>query len=397
MRLAVVATALLGFVTTTVATAADLDDVSPRVLVFARDGKLIKANGRGKGETAIATLPPNRTVRALRVDSLGKILLADIGGTWAWMPLDRASSSSSASLTDLPCESGPAQLSLDGSYVLCRGKTGSIVVNFRTGKITPIDVPTAGARLTGTGAKLRIVWADAKGVWSAIPPQKLKPQKVAPQPALRGFMASPDGTHALGVYMGEVFDGPKRKKPDEVLMVFALDGTAAQRRSVANGVPVEWSHDSQWALVQDGSSACITRAAGGQYKCWRGFTAQSITSDGKYALLLGSRRSEETKTKTSKKSKKSKKGKSRKSDRGDKRSKGNKKKSPPAEEQLAESTEAAEGDEHGDEPVAVDEVPIAPPTGPLSLYRGQLDGPYTTAPQLVARDVDGAAVWIPLP
>jgi hypothetical protein len=369
--------------TSTVVQAADLDDVSPRTLVFARGGKLIKTNGRGKGETEIATLPPKRTVRALRVDSRGKILLADIGGTWAWMPLD----GSVASLTDLPCESGPAQLSLDGTYVLCRGKTGSIVVNFKSGKVTPIDVPTAGARLTGTGVDLRIVWTDAQGVWSAIPPMKLKPAKVAPQPPLRGFMASPDGTHALGVYTGEVFDGPKKKKPGDVLMVFALDGTAALRRSVADGVPVEWSHDSHWALLQDGSSACITRAAGGQYKCWRGFTAQSITSDGKYALLLGNRERAKSEEKSSKKSK-SKKGKNDKRD---------KKKSPPADEQVAESTEAAEGDEHGDEPVAVDEVPIAPPTGPLSLYRGQLDGPYTTAPQLVARDVDGAAVWIPSP
>jgi hypothetical protein len=381
MRLAVAAAML--FMTTTVVQAADHDDVSPRTLVFARGGKLIKTNGRGKGETEIATLPPKRTVRALRVDSRGKILLADIGGTWAWMPLD----GSVASLTDLPCESGPAQLSLDGTYVLSRGKTGSIVVNFKSGKVTPIDVPTAGARLTGTGVDLRIVWTDAQGVWSAIPPMKLKPAKVAPQPPLRGFMASPDGTHALGVYTGEVFDGPKKKKPGDVLMVFALDGTAALRRSVADGVPVEWSHDSQWALLQDGSSACITRAAGGQYKCWRGFTAQSITSDGKYALLLGNRERAKSEEKSSKKSK-SKKGKSDKRD---------KKKSPPADEQVAESTEAAEGDEHGDEPVAVDEVPIAPPTGPLSLYRGQLDGPYTTAPQLVARDVDGAAVWIPSP
>jgi hypothetical protein len=220
-----------------------------------------------------------------------------------------------------------------------------------------------------------------------VPQQKLKPAKVAPTAPLRGFMASPDGTHALGVYPGEVFDGPKKKKPGEVLMVFALDGTAAQRRSVAGGVPVEWSHDSRWALVQDGSSACITLTAGGQYKCWRGFTAQSITADGKYALLLGNRKTEEKKAKKSK-SKKDKAG----------------KKKPPADDQPAESAEAAEGDEgnengdkHGDEPVALDEVPVAPPTGPLALYRGQLDGPYTTAPQLVARAVDGAAVWIPSP
>lgn len=378
MRLAVVAAmAFSGLVTSTVGRAADLDDVSPRSLVFVRGHKLIKTNGRGKGETELATLPAKRTVRALRVDSLGKVLLADIGGTWAWMPLD----GSVASLTDLPCESGPAQLSVDGAYVLCRGKAGSIVVNFKSGKVTPIDVPTAGARLIGTGSELRIVWADAQGVWTAVPPQNAKPIKVAPQPPVRGLLASPDGTHALGIYATEVFEGRNKKKPGEALMVFALDGTGAPRRSVANGIPVEWSHDSRWTLVQDGSSACITLVVGGQYKCWRGYTAQSITSDGKYALLLGNRERSRSEDKKSKKSKK------------DKRDK--KRKAPPVDEQVAESTEAAEGDEHGDEPVAIDEIPVAPPTGPLSLYRGELDGPYTKTPQLVARDVDGAAVWIP--
>jgi hypothetical protein len=323
-------------------------------------------------------------VRALRVDSTGRVLLADVGGTWAWMPLD----GSAQTLTDLPCEAGPAQLSVDGTYVLCRSKSASLVVNLKSGKLTPIDVPAAGARLTGTGAELRLVWIDNQGVWNAIPPQKKQPKKVAPTAPLRGFLASPDGTHALGVYADELYDSPRHKKPGEVLEIFALDGVGAQRKSVQNGIPVEWSHDSKWALVQDGSSACITLAAGGQYKCWRGYTAQSVTSDGKYVLMLGNRdrgrSSDEKKDKKDKKSKKGKKG--RKSEKAETK--------PPPDEQVAEGEEA-EGDEHGDEPVVEDEVPVAPPSGPLSLYRGELNGPYTNSPQLVARDVEGAAVWIP--
>ncbi len=368
-----------------VAHAGEPDDIAPRSLVFVRGGKLIKSDGRGRNETTIATLPDKRTVRALRVDSTGRVLLADVGGTWAWMPLD----GSTQALTDLPCEAGPAQLSVDGTYVLCRSKAASLVVNLRSGKLTPIDVPAAGARLTGSGADLRLVWTDAQGVWSAIPPQKRSPKKVAPTAPLRGFLASPDGTHALGVYAGEVYDTPRHKKPGEVLKIFALDGIGAQRKSVQNGIPVEWSHDSKWALVQDGSSTCITLAAGGQYKCWRGYTAQWVTSDGKYVLMLGNReraRSDD-KSKKNKKDKKGKKG---------KRSKAEKKRAPPPDEQLPAGAEA-EGDEHGDEPVVEDEVPVAPPSGPLSLYRGELNGPYTNAPQLVARDVEGAAVWIPSP
>jgi hypothetical protein len=43
----------------------------------------------------------------------------------------------------------------------------------------------------------------------------------------------------------------------------------------------------------------------------------------------------------------------------------------------------------------VDDVAVPPPTGPLSLYRAKLDGPYTEAPTLLIQLVDGAAVWIP--
>jgi hypothetical protein len=45
--------------------------------------------------------------------------------------------------------------------------------------------------------------------------------------------------------------------------------------------------------------------------------------------------------------------------------------------------------------VAVDDVAVPPPTGPLSLYRAQLDGPYTETPALLVKLVGGAAVWVP--
>jgi hypothetical protein len=150
-------------------------------------------------------------------------------------------------------------------------------------------------------------------------------------------------------------------------MVFALDGAGARRKAIQNGVPVEWSHDSKWVLLQDGASACMMLAAGGQYKCWRGYTAASIAPDGKYALLLGNRAA----------SKPDKKKKDKKA-----------KKKPPTEDVAAEDAE------HGAE-VPIDDVAVAPPTGPLALYRATIEGAFTTSPALVTRDVDGAAAWIP--
>ena len=109
-----------------------------------------------------------------------------------------------------------------------------------------------------------------------------KATKVAPEAPLRGFLPSPDGARALGVYADEVYVDAHHKKPAEVLMGFALDGEGARRKAIKNGVPVEWSHDAQWVLVQDGASACIMHASGGEYKCWKGYTAASISPDGKF-------------------------------------------------------------------------------------------------------------------
>lgn len=374
-------------VATLAGSAAAEDDFANTTVVFVRGTSLIKSDGKGRNETEIAKLPSQQPVRALRTDALGKILLADLGGSWWTMPLD----GSKSSLTELPCDAGPAQLSEDGRYVFCRHKeSGSLVVNLVTGKLTRLPVPTLGARLLGTSGNTRmLVWADKGAIWTALAPRLTRPKQIAKEAPLRSLSPSPDGKHALGVYADQVFENARRKKPGEVLEVFALDGIAARRKSIQNGVPIEWSHDSQWVLVQDGSSACIMRAIGGQYKCWRGFTAVSIAPDGRYALVLGNRAAEK------KADKKSDKKRDKKADKKS-RKKGKKAREPDEDEDQDEggSGEAAEGDE-GDGALPTDDVAVAPPSGQLSLYRAQLDGAYTTSPALIARDVDGAAVWVP--
>ena len=132
------------------------------------------------------------------------------------------------------------------------------------------------------------MWATTDGVWSAPPgaPKQAKKSHASSAP-LRSFLPSPDGAWAVGVYADEVYTDAHHKKPAEILMGFALDGEGARRKAIKNGVPLEWSHDSQWVLVQDGASACLMRAIGGQYKCWKGYTAASISPDGKWGLVLG--------------------------------------------------------------------------------------------------------------
>jgi hypothetical protein len=348
------------------AAAAD-DDFTNTAVIYVRGTSLIKADGKGRNETEIATLAAQGSVRALRTDALGKILLADVDGTWWWMPLD----GSTKTLAQLPCEPGPAQISEDGRYVFCRKGQGSLVVNLVTGKLTTLAVPTLGARLLGdSGNQRKLVWADNGALWTSIAPMLDKPTVAAKEAPLRNLLISPDGTRALGVYASEVYKSAKVKQPGEVLMIYALDGEGARRKVIQNGVPVEWSHDSKWVLLQDGNRACIMLAAGGQYKCWRGFTAVSISPDGRYALILGNRST------------------------GDDKKKDKKKKSKKADDD--ENPEAGDG-EHGEAELPTDDIPVPPPTGPRSLYRAQVEGAMTKSPALIGRVVDGAAVWLPTP
>ncbi len=310
------------------AAAPDTSELDHATVIFQRGAALVRSDTRGKAELELATLPAGTHVRALYSDARGTALLVDLGGTWAWMPLD----GKAQTLAPLPCADAPAQLEEAGTCVLCRAKaaTGSILVNLATGKSLAVDV--TGGRIAGSGAQRKLIWSDASGIWSAPPAELKRKTQLAPQPPLRAFLPSFDGTRAFGVYSDFVYEG-KKKQPSEMLMGFALDGQAARRKGLPTALPLQWSHDNQYVLMQDGNAACLVRAMGGQYKCWKGYIAVSVAPDGSYALVLGQREGK------------------------------------PATGAL--------------------------PSGPLALYRAKLAGPYDETPALVTKLVDGAAVWIP--
>jgi len=410
-RAARIAVAVLcASVTTTGAAWAD-DELDGASVIFARGSSLYRIDASGKSEAEIAQLPAKVTVRALRSDAGGTVLLADLAGTWAWMPLDGRA----RSLIQLPCADGPAQLAEDGASVLCRSPgaanqsiivelaRGNTISQRAAGKPMALDVPAASARIIGAGAERTLVWADAGGVWTALQTDPRRKTNVAPDAPLRGFLPSPDGERAVGVYADQVYADVRHTQPAEVLMTLQLDGQGARRKAIRAGVAVEWSHDSQWILVQDGASACIMRAIGGQYKCWKGFTAASLSSDGRWGLVLGNR--DGSKKQAAVKPAKPKPGKAKTS---------------PARRATALRNRAAtaSGDpgdpgdmpwdhiddpdyepptepETADEPPAGDDISVAPPSGALSLYRIRLEGAFTDRPALLVKVVDGAAVWVP--
>jgi hypothetical protein len=383
---------------------AQADELDGARVIFVRGSTLFQIEASGKGETELAQLAAKVTVRALRTDAQGQVLLADLAGKWAWMPLD----GTTRSLADLPCADGPAQLAEDGSSVLCRSPSNayrSIVVDLargrgaRPGKTLAVDVPPGGARIAGDGAERRVVWADDAGVWAAAPTDLKNRSRVALDSPLRGFLASPDGSHAIGIYADEIYADVKHTRPAEVLMTVQLDGQGARRKAIRDGVAVEWSHDSQWLLVQDGGSSCVMRASGGQYKCWRGYTAASLSSDGRWALMLGNRDGSRKQT-PKKPAKPSPKASAASARRAPSR--------PPPVADLVPGSPAEPGDmpwDHIDEPSdepegpdappADDDVSVAPPSGPLSLFRAKLEGAFTDRPVLLVKVVDGAAVWVP--
>lgn len=340
-RLAVAALVLAA----SVSTASADEDFDGGTIIFPRAGKLYRVDAKGKNETEVASLPSATTVvRAIRTDATGTILLADLDGKWSWMPLD----GSATTFTELPCGDGPAALAEDASCVLCRSakdSSKSIVYNLWKKKSFELAVPTSGSRISGQGDDRKVVWQDADGIWSA-PPGKLNTKtKVVPDVPKRGFLASPSGDRAVGTYEDEVYTDAKHHKPGDVLMGFALDGTGARRKGIKDGVPVDWTHDSGYVLVQNGAEGCEMRASGGEYKCFKGFTITSAHPTGRWMVLLGAR-------------------------------------DPKAK---AAAPAAPSGDD----------VAVGLPTGQLAIYRGRLEGLLTEQPTQIVKVVDGAAVWIP--
>jgi hypothetical protein len=381
---------------------AQADEFDGASVIFARGAALYRVDPRGKGETEIAQLPARTTVRALRSDARGTVLLADLAGAWAWMPLD----GSTRTLTELPCGDGPAALADDGSAVLCRSPRQprqSILVELggAAARVIALDVPPGAARLVGSSNgstnDRKLVWADQAGVWTAPAADPRRKTRAALDVPLRGFLPSPDGARAIAVYTDQVFADLHHRRSAEVLMTLQLDGQGARRKAIRDGVAVEWSHDARWLLVQDGASTCIMRASGGQYKCWRGLTAASLSADGRWALALGNRDGSRHTADRSGKSGKSGKSAARQAP------------PPPATPPPPPSDDPPHPDdkpwdhldepsdepEAGDPPPAIDDVSVAVPSGPLSLYRLRLEGAFTDRPSLLVKVVDGAAVWVP--
>lgn len=338
------------------------DELALARVVFARGTSLWMTDGRGKGPAVeVAALPGAAAgVRMIRTDAAGAHVLFDHDGRWYWFAL--RADGGRAEPQALPCARGPARFSRTARYVLCSDEASeALLVRLHDGRLFPYAVPAMGASLTEHDGVRELVWTDNTGVSAAPLSRPAETRVLAPAAPVRGFLAAPDGSRGVGVYR----DRPRKPKdaPErDQLFGFALDGTAARRRLIRDGVVLDWSWDARWLLVQDDTKACIARATGGQFKCWKGYTALSLAPDGSYALVLGPRGAAATDD-------------------------------APTPTGSGESASGEGGDAEADDDTA-DAVPAATD---LSLFRAKLNGPYTERPSLVETIIDGAAVWLPPP
>ncbi len=248
------------------------NSAEPRVL-FERDGALWAAPAGGGGEDEkLADL--DRPVSGLEaLDARGDVVLGQ-GGDEVFL-VDLGGDEPSR-VRMLPCHP-PAQLSAGGEAVLCRREDAVLKVPSQGSLIRVLRRPgVSAAGFFGRDAD-RAVIADDRAIcafsFSGGPTNCLAPHSPAPN----DLHPAPDGSRAAATY--------EREGQPPTLYSFRLDGRGVRRGLLRAARAVAWSADSAWLAAQRGSRACLVRAVGGQYKCWRDFRALALSPDGQHIVL----------------------------------------------------------------------------------------------------------------
>ncbi len=260
-------------------------------IVHATSGRLVARNADGTVRGTLATLPSQLGVVS-RIDTsdAGQILM--LVAARRVLRVDLTTTPASLSLVN--CE-GEATLSPDGRSIACaRGRRGVDVYRFSPTRRRR-HLTFGAHHVAFQGARSSELVAARHGALWALRGDKPR-RKLAGHAPDGPWLVSPNGRRAVGVYRQSAQPLAAARastgSPPSSLVTFRLDGKAIKRRLLRGAAPVAWSKDSAWILVQAGSAACIVRAVGGQYKCWKGFRAHALTPDGHHALMV--RASEQT-------------------------------------------------------------------------------------------------------
>ena len=204
-------------------------------------------------------------------------------------PGSAPAATSAVTATAVPCV-GPAFLSPDGRCIVCRDRRGQITLHRLIPTSRSTVVPTRSRHLGFIDAR-HIVITDDRGVWKQSIVRPTERTLLASEVPDGPMLISPDGKRAIGVFREdngkgqEPGDEASEKEPETALYVFRLDGKGVKRRLLEGATPISWSRDSRWVIAQMGTRACMARAIGGQYKCWRNYHAVAVAPDDSTVLL----------------------------------------------------------------------------------------------------------------
>ncbi len=175
----------------------------------------------------------------------------------------------------------PIWLSESSNALACNHESGVIAVHdLATGAMQLTDIPSGQA--LAFADRDRLIVGEEHMLWAQPISPAGKRERLTQHRPKSPLSVAPNGKHAAATYPGL---HPSARTTG--IFVFQLDGMGVRRRLMARATPVKWSGNSRWLLAQSNrEGACVIRAAGGQYKCWRRFQALDLAHNGSVAWLV---------------------------------------------------------------------------------------------------------------
>jgi hypothetical protein len=185
----------------------------------------------------VAPLPTDLgAVRALSVSTHGEIVVVHGTTASAWMTDGK---------TWNRC-AGRAMASPRGEAVLCVAGAQITLTPVGEVKLAAPSLPGPLKDVSFRASAAHYAFLTDDGVFGLALAAPKKKQRLTKAGPVAELLVAPDGTQAVAV----IGEGAKAR-----IHGFALDGDGTPRRLGGPGVPVSWSWDSLWVLLEEGASA----------------------------------------------------------------------------------------------------------------------------------------------
>jgi hypothetical protein len=216
--------------------AADTPAPPPGRVLFVRGDALIEVPGDGKGaEREVARLPAEiGAVSWLEATADGGLVVARGASGSAWLVAGETTWRTGCA--------GVARPSPTAECVLC--ESGGSLALIGVTKAFRVEVPGTWRDVSFLGGPKELATLTTGGVIGFGPRAPKKARPLTKAGAVSHFLAAPDGSKGVAVF---------GHGKDSRVHGFVLDGEGVPRRLGGPGVPVVWSWDSTWVLIEEGS------------------------------------------------------------------------------------------------------------------------------------------------